>query len=620
MKPAADRVTYLFDGYTLDLGRGTLARGPQPLKLRPKSFQTLQYLVENRGRLVGKDELMGAVWGEVAVTDDSLVQCLIEIRRVLGGELDQYIKTVPRRGYIFDAQVSIGEIPAPLTSPPMPPTSKPGGIRRLGLPAALVAAAIAIGLLAYAMYRGPDGGKVRTIAVLPFKEIGTGPESDALGLGMTDALITKLSNVRKIIVRPTSAVRRYNSENQDPAAAGREQQVEAVLDGNFQRSGDRIRLSVQLVDVKDGRPLWAGTFDEQMGELFTVQDRVSQRVAEALNVRLTGEETKLLTKRSTRDAEADLLLHEGNTYRHEPSRASVAKSIEYYEAAIRKDPDLAPAYSGLASVYAGDISPLGPAESAEKVEALLQKALQLDSDDAEAHAVKGVMSVKADNFSEGEKELRHAIEMDPYSSFAGSNYQFYLQRMGRYDEALAFSKPRLQRDPLSADLNAATPFILLSAGRYDEALSGFQKVREEFPLYLYATIHIGAAYASKGMYEKAIPELEKVISLTKTPERGPFSLLALCYAKTGRKERAREMLRELEELSKQRKVDPIFFAIIHSGLSENNEAFQFLEKAFPDRPAPPYLHVMPPLRDVSLNVLRMDSRWPAFARRKGLAR
>jgi tetratricopeptide (TPR) repeat protein len=192
--------------------------------------------------------------------------------------------------------------------------------------------------------------------------------------------------------------------------------------------------------------------------------------------------------------------------------------------------------------------------------------------------------------------------------------------MGKYDEAIAVAQRRMALDPLSPTTNNAVPFILLGAGRCDEALAGFQKVHHAYPLYIPATNNTGVAYLCKGLYKEAAALLEKTVPVQETPERGSFAILAFAYARSGRRENAQQMLRELQEESSRRYIEPALFATIHAGLGENDQAFEWLERAYKDRSAPPYIDIMPPGQNVVLNVLRRDPRWADFARRKGLAR
>ncbi|HEV8553540.1 MAG TPA: winged helix-turn-helix domain-containing protein, partial [Casimicrobiaceae bacterium] len=314
----SDEKIHLFGEFTLDLARGCLLRAGEPIHLRPQSYEVLKYLVGNKGRLVSKDRLIEEVWCGRVVTDDSLVQCLRDVRHALGGGSGQHIRNVRGRGYIFDPaagdhdegetgqvrneidplhareddEQAAGNIAATpqAASPPAVMTPRLSFGRAIGSTkaltlsvASLLVITLALGTAYYFFSPRPEspatGAGVRSLAVLPFKPLVGESYDEVLELGMADTLIARLSNSREIVVRPTGAVRRYGGLEQDPLAAGRALDVEAVLDGHIQRSGDRIRVSARLVSVDDGKQLWAGQFDEQMTDIFAVQDSISQRVA-----------------------------------------------------------------------------------------------------------------------------------------------------------------------------------------------------------------------------------------------------------------------------------------------------------------------------------------------------
>src|SRR5262249_8442409 len=293
--------TRAFGDFTLDLRRVRLLRAGQEIKLRPKPFEVLKYLVENPGRVVTKAELLQAVWSDSFVTDDSLVQCLRDVRRALDDDSQRYIKTVPRRGYIFEAEIterdpapqsaagaekaeglrlvterecelagqSSGAEKAPEAPLPRAVWSRFKGNRKAQ--ALTLSLVVLLVVFSYSLISSRTSNKsdrtatvpkVRSIAVLPFKPLNPDASDEYLGLGIADTLITRLSGLRQFIVRPTSAIQRYTSSNQDWQAAGREQMVDAVLEGSIQRSGDKVRVTVRLLNVQDGSPLWAYKCDE----------------------------------------------------------------------------------------------------------------------------------------------------------------------------------------------------------------------------------------------------------------------------------------------------------------------------------------------------------------------
>src|SRR5689334_9919819 len=275
------RRVYSFGPFQLDLDEQILSRDGHAMALKPKMFEVLAVLVENSGRVMCKEELLEKVWADRFVEEGNLAVSIFEIRKALGSDNSgqHYVETVPRRGYRFAATV------VQITN------VDEHQVREFNSTAREVTTS-----------RITNRGTKDTIAVLPFKSIGKS-NNEYIGLGIADALITKLSNLRQITVRPTSSVRKYG-EGHDPITAGKEQRVEWVLDGSVQLSEKRIRLTVQLVHVRDEALHWAEKFDESFTEIFAVEDSISEKVAQALESRLTGEEKRLLAKRYTEDPRA----------------------------------------------------------------------------------------------------------------------------------------------------------------------------------------------------------------------------------------------------------------------------------------------------------------------------
>ncbi|HKS41036.1 MAG TPA: winged helix-turn-helix domain-containing protein, partial [Blastocatellia bacterium] len=275
---------YRFDDVVIDCKNFRVEKNGQTRTLTPRAFDILVFLVARRGRAVEKQELFEQIWKGTFVTDNALTRVIKEIRRAIGDDADapRYIETIPKRGYRFIAEITQISDAAK--------TSQPELTEQRATPS------------------------IPSMAVLPFKLFTSNSDDEYLGLGMADALITRLSNVRQIIVRPTSAVLKYAGINQDPVAIGRELCVESVLEGSIRKSGERIRVTVQFVSVEDGRPLWADKFDEKFTDIFAVEDSIAEKVADALALRLSGEERLLLKKRYTGAVEAHEFYLKGRYY------------------------------------------------------------------------------------------------------------------------------------------------------------------------------------------------------------------------------------------------------------------------------------------------------------------
>lgn len=273
------------------------------------------------------------------------------------------------------------------------------------------------------------GPAVKSLAVLPFKSLGSDISDEALGVGMADTLITRLSNIRQFIVRPTSAVRKYTSPEQDPVVAGKELKVDAVLEASIRRAGDRVRVTLRVVKVSDGSSLWAGKFDEPANDFLVVQDRVSEEVARALVPQLTGEEQKLLAKRYTQNSEAYQLYMMGRYHWSRTNPADWSKAVEYFNRAIEKDPNYALAYTGLANSYVSIVadSLLPKAEAVPKAKQAVLTALQLDPTLPDAHVSLGRIKTYYDwDWAGADREFVRAIELNPSSADAHREYSSYL--------------------------------------------------------------------------------------------------------------------------------------------------------------------------------------------------
>src|SRR4030095_2712653 len=315
---------YSFGPYQIDAEEQLLLREGRPLPLTPKLFELLIVLVANSGHILSKDELMKKVWADSFVEEGNLAVVVHELRKTLGGDSNgqSYIETIPRRGYRFaDCVTEITDEHA---------------ISYIEDPAKAQALAASSGSL-----RTKSG----TIAVLPFKSIGASTD-EYLGLGMTDALITRLSNLRKVTVRPTTSVRRYDGTH-DPVVAGKELGVEWVLDGSIRKSGKRMRLTVRLVHVGDAVVRWAEKFDEKFTNIFAVEDSISEQVIRELEPRLTGKERKLLAKRYTENPIAYEAYLKGRYFWDKRTTKECKTGIEYFETAIANDSNFALAYAGL---------------------------------------------------------------------------------------------------------------------------------------------------------------------------------------------------------------------------------------------------------------------------------
>jgi TolB-like protein len=456
-----------------------------------------------------------------------------------------------------------------------------------------------------------------TLAVLPFKILGASAdeERDYLRVGLADSLITKMSNVRSLTVRPTSAVLRYGARGEDVAATGRELKVESVLDGSVQRAGDRVRVTVQLVRAGDGKLLWADTYDTDFKNIFQVQDEISAQVAEALKVQLTGSARERLTRRPTDDIEAYQLYMRGNYYLYKFTPDGLQKAVQYFNKAIERDSTYALAYAGLANAY-GIASSSGDDKTALRAEAASIKAVELDPTLADTHAALAAwrfwlrrdVRLAQDSFN-------RALELNPKSAITHYNYAWFLTATSRFDEAERHMRRALELDPLSPAINADQGLPLFYARRYGEARRRFGHALESDADLWFAHVGLGETCEALRDFACAVGELERAVALS-NGDPSVRTLLSRALALAGRKEEARRMLNEVTTEGAPRHASSYYVALAYVALDERDEAFAWLDRAISERDK----WVDWIIVDPRLDPLRDDARFNPLPRRAGFER
>lgn len=661
--------TFEFDGFRIDLDNHLLAQGERPVPLTPKAFDTLAVLVERHGEVVSKEELLELVWPGTFVEEATLTQNVYTLRKAFtdAGAERAFIETIPRRGYRFTAQVKRIEpfkteaMPLPELPPfeaepardetlrgferaagaardtarePAPPGTEGSlfhGWRRLVVLSALLVALAAVAAWRLAgRVRTPEPGRptgtstagpvtaaaVTSIAVLPFEPLTESSEDAYLGLGLADALITRLSNLHGLVVRPTSAVRRYTEAHRDAAAIGRELKVDAVLDGTLQRSGSMLRVSVQLVGVGTAAPVWARSFDAEAADLFALQDWLSQRLASELELQLTGPERARLTQRATENPAAYDAYVRGRYFWNRRNEESLAKAIESFRQAIQLDPDFAPAHAGLADCYVllpifGSVAPNQAFPQAKEAAA---RALELDTTLAEAHTALAYAHASYDwDFDAATRGFERAIALNPGYPTAHQWYGFMLAALGRHREAEAELRRAVELDPLSLAINTDLGMVLYFSRRHEQAAEQFRRTIELDPGFAYAHFGLGHANLELGRRDDAVAELRQAAELS---EGSPLMQAAYGYALgiAGREAEARRILAGLTARAHRGYVEASHFAFLHIGLGEKREALEWLAKACDERSRFLIFLSTWPIYDS----LRDEPGWKALVERVGL--
>ena len=457
---------------------------------------------------------------------------------------------------------------------------------------------------------------IDSLAVLPFENASSDPEHEYLSDGITASLINSLAALPKLRVMARSTVFRYKGRETDPQAVGRELNVRAVLTGRMMQSGGSLRIGTELVDVGTGSQLWGAQYDRKPGDIFAVQDEISNEISEKLRLQLTRAEKKRLTRHHTEDAEAYRLYLKGRHHWNKWTEEGFYKAIEYFQKAVKKDPRYALAYAGLADSYVllGWNSYLMPNEAFPKGKVAAMTALQLDANLAEAHtSFAAILWLYDWRWEEAEAEFKRSLDLSPNYATGNHWYAEYVMTIGRQAEAITRMKNGQDLDPLSLIINVAVGWAFYHARRYDEAIEQLRRTVELDPNYPVTYWILGLVLRKTGRYELAIAEGENGVKLS---GGSPLMLAALAHTlgTAGNTKEAIQILNDLTTLAKQKYVAPYFFAGIHIGLGEIDRAIECLEKSYREHSHwLIYLHM-----DPSMDALREDRRFQDLLRRVNL--
>jgi len=429
---------------------------------------------------------------------------------------------------------------------------------------------------------------INSIAVLPLKNLSGDPEQEYFAEGMTDALISNLAKIEALTVISRQSVMRYKRTEKSLPQIARELNVGAVVEGTVLRSGQRVRITAQLIEARTDRHLWAESYERGLRDILLLQSEVARAIAHEIQVKLKPQEEALLASTDQIEPEAYEFYLKGRFHWNKRSAEELKKGLEYFQKAIEKDPNWALAYAGLADSYSilGEYSVLPPKETYPKAKAAALKALEIDDGIAEAHTALALAKRDYDwDWLGAEKEYKRAIELNPSYPIAHQWYAEYLSSMGRHDEALEEIRRAQELDPLSLIINAVRGMILYYARQYDQSIEQCRKTIDLDSTFIPARYFLGWNYAQKGMYEEAIAEMQEAVKLSRGNPRY-IAELGATYAMAGKKGDAFKILEELKKLSKQRYISPFYTAIIYTALRDDHQALEWLEKAFAERSYP----------------------------------
>lgn len=660
------RRVYEFGHFRLDVEECVLWRDGEKIALTQKALELLLILIEHDGRLVTKAELVGALWPDTYVDENNLPVTVSMLRKAFGEKAGegQFIETVPRRGYRFVAPVTkimpghadlIVERHARTVitvEEEEPPVALEGGAAadvrrslagaksfwgRRYLPLGLLLLVLALGgALAYVLWKSQrqqrqrgsgaasNGAQatapvapIHSIAILPLKTIGAvQPGEEYLGIGMTDALITRLGSVRQLAVRSTSAIMRYSSSPPEPRAAGRELGVDAVLEGSLQREGERLRLTMQLVQVSDGATIWTGQFDEHLTGLFELQDSISGQVAAALLPHLSGEQRELLARHETDDREAYKLYLKGRYHWNKRTPEGLQESIKLFNEAIARDPLYALAYAGLADSYVllSEYNVAPPGDTFPRAKVAANRALQLEADLAEAHTTLAYALASYDwNFAEAEREYLRALELNPNYATAHQWYAELLFGLKRFDESEREINRAVSLDPLSAVIQMDVGLLLFYRRDFDAAISQFQKTAQSFPDFPSARMALSLVYERVLNLDQAAAALIEYVRLSGGGEQAAASMREL-YRQQGYPALLKTLLAGANADARKGYVPSFTQAYLYARLKDRENAFVWLDKAYAER----FRYVAYIGGDPTFDSLRDDARFQELLKRIGL--
>ena len=612
---AVPRHVFRFGPFELDVLAERLTRRGEPIALAPKTFHLLHLLVSSPDQVLHRTALIKQLWPDTFVEEANLTQHIFILRKLLGERKDgsPYIATVARRGYRFSPDVEeIVQTPADA----MPAIDRPWRLRvtsRAGLWAVTAAFVGVAAVILQGNATETDSRRFQRVAVLPFRGLAGGDTDEYLALGMADAVITRLAALKGLHVTSTSSVVKY-ANTTDPLAVGRELRVGAVVDGRFQLAGNRIRVTVQLLDVEKGRSLWANTFDESFHDVFAAQDAIARRVADALITGLSTQEREVLEIRHTESTAAYQLYARGRYFWERRKPGALLKSIDYYQQAIALDPRYALAYAGLADSYnfLGTYSLLPPEEAFSRAKDAAAKALEIDPRLAQAEMAFAFATYLYDrDWPEAERRFRNATSLAPNYGPGRVWYAASLLSRGRFDEAVAQIGKAVDADPSSVTITSGAAWILYLARRNSSALTLARQVRELDSTFTFPHAYIGLVLLADSKYADAELELRKALDGTGWAAAAHLGILGQILALKQDTSGAQQILQRLQATKYHAGAKAYAEALVRIGLGEVDRAFDLLEQSIDLR----YPWVVHYNVDPTLDALRSDSRFPPLLRR-----
>jgi TolB-like protein/DNA-binding winged helix-turn-helix (wHTH) protein/tetratricopeptide (TPR) repeat protein len=635
--PVPDSPHVRFGPFELDPSAGRLFKEGIPLKLQPQPFRVLLLLTSRPGQVVTREEIRRRLWGDSTFVDfeGGINFSVNRIRALLceNAEKPRYIETIPRVGYRFIGSLEpsngngVGSAVSVETTSLRVVTrssekAAPGASKFHWKQSLLYGFPMAITLATLLGWWGVDRWKasrklsnepIRSLAVLPLENLSGDPSQDYFADAVTDQLITDLGRSGQLRVISRTSVMRYKKTDKTLPEIARELNVDAIVEGSVTRSEDDVRITAQLIQASTDVHLWADSYKGNLRDVLGLQENVAGAIADRVASRLAT--TRQLVPASSRTVSPAAYEDYLRGFAQPTTIDGTQASIDYFESAIRQQPDYAEAYSGLARSYTwlGHMLALPPGESFTKAKSIAERAIALDDRIVDAHSILGQIHLLYDwDFAAAEKELRRAMELNPNSVGARSRYAEALAASGRYHEAMEEIYRTQQTDPMAVNAASVAGFLYWSH-QYDEAIAAAQKTIATNPNSYNGHLFLGLSLEQKRQFSGALPELRKAVELSNDKMWNGF--VAHDLALSGNKVEARRILREMEGTSKHTYVSPWWLAMVNTGLGDKERAFYWLEKAYQGREHDLIFMNCWPMFDP----LRNDPRFEDLERRIGLS-
>jgi TolB-like protein/DNA-binding winged helix-turn-helix (wHTH) protein/Flp pilus assembly protein TadD len=585
--PIADQIR--FGVFQLNLKTRELHKAGLKVKLQEQPFRVLAMLVEHAGEVVTREELQQKIWPtDVYVTfDQGLNNAIKKVRDALGDSADnpRFVETVAKHGYRFIAPVSTlhGGSPEGTSRLDLP-------IFRRTVPIVLIAACLVAALGYLASRRSSIGVRPSSeravLAVLPFDNLSHDPDQEFFSDGLTEEMIAQLGklNPKLLNVIARGSVSRYKSSSLTANQIGRELNADYLLQGSVRRDSGRVRITVQLIQVRDQTDLWTESYDRELKDILVLQDSVARTIADQIRITLTSEQQTRLANPRTVDPGAYDAYLKGRYYWNKRTADAMQKASVYFQQAVNLDPAYGAAYSGLADCHSGLTwhGFTSPAGSLPKAEAAARKAIEIDPQSAEGHASLALVLHHKWDWEEAEAEFKRALQLDSHYANAHHWYGDYLSVRGRHDEALLEARQALKLDPLNLMINSWVALRYYLAHNYDAAIEQGRNAVELDPNFAAAHLILGEAYVQKGRYDEALIELQAAARLS---GGNPLYLaqVAVANAAAGKRSEALRIVANLQTLSRKRYLSPYALAQVFAALNDKDQTFKWLQTAFDDR-------------------------------------